>query len=543
MYAMQRFSKLLHYFSPSYIKSLSRTHQIRYGIVVFVVLLAIFRLSGGDTPQNNPTRTTAVELSTVAELQNGSATVSAVGEVESLQQVDLRSQVSERVERIHVSIGESVLPGQILVTLENATLLASRDQATANVAVATARLNEVERGARPQEIRIQETAVANALSSKNEAVRSLKDRLGSAFTTADDALQNKVDQIFVDGDVDFPELVFFSGNSQLDINIKNGRSNVGNILKTWSSEIVTDENLLDQSVIVRERLSTLKLFLNSVATAVNDLTPTSANSQTTIDGWQAAILAARTNVDAALTGILASEEKLQNAESALQLAQGQLDLLAEGSAEEQIASARAGLAAARAQLALANAQLSRTVIRSPISGEVSSISARDGALLTPGSRIASIVNPTGLQVRAFVNSRDRGLIAEGADVVIENTIPGSVSRIAPSIDTITKKVEVIVAISENNIGLLPGEFANIKIAIAEERRDTVFLLPLEAIKITNDGAAVFTLSGSNIVEILPITLGRVIGDAIEVTSGVSGITEIITNIRGIDIGEEVTVKN
>jgi len=540
---MPFFQKVLHYFKPSYVKSLSRPKQIRYGIIVFLILLAIFRLFAPNTPISNPARIQAVKLATIAELQNGSATVSAIGEVESLQQVELRAQVSERVAAINVSIGETVVPGQILIRLENDTLIASRDQATANVAVANARLAEVERGARPQEIRIQETTVANAKTSRNEAVRSLQSSLESAFTTADDAVQNRVDQLFVDGEVDFPELVFFSGNAQLEIDVKNQRFLLGNTLDAWSEEMITEGNLLDQSAIVRDRLSLLKAFLNDVAKAVNDLTPTSANPQTTIDGWQAAILLARTSVDTSLSGILASEEKLKNSESNLQLVEGQLDLLKEGSAEEQVASARASLAAARAQLALANAQLSRTVIRSPINGKVSSISARSGALLNPGERIVSIVNPAGLQVRTFINSRDRGLVVEGADVLIENQLPGIVSRIAPSIDTVTKKVEVIVAISENNIGLLPGEFANIKIAIQEEKRDTVFLVPLEAIKITNNGAGVYILTGNNLVDILPVELGRVIGNAIEVTGGLEITTEIITNIRGIDIGEEVTIEN
>lgn len=534
--------KIALFFTPTYVRSLSRFGKIRYAVSILLGILIIFRLLGSESPGINPTRTPEVTTKTVIELQNGSSYISAVGEVESLEQVELRAQVSERVRGIAVNIGQAVTPGQVLVTLENATLVASRDQAAANVAVAEARLAEVLRGARPQEIRIQETAVNNARIARDESLRTLHDRLNAAFTTADDALQNRVDQLFVDGDVAFPELVFFSGDTQLDIDIKNQRFLIGKTLETWGAETRDDTKLVEESRTIRDRLTEMKNFLNDVATAVNNLTPTSAHSQTTIDAWKATILVARNNIDAGLSSVLAAEEKLQTTEANLQLAEEQLSLLQEGSAEEQIASARASLSAAKAQLALAEAQLGRTIIRSPIRGNVSSIPARVGNLVNPGERVVSVVNPGGLQIRAFVNSRDRALIAEGSDALIESTILGAISRVAPSIDPVTKKVEVIVAITEPDAPLLAGEFANVEIAIQEEQRDQTFLIPLNAIKITNAGPGVYTINNESIIEFLPVTLGRVIGNAIEVLDGITFETVIVENVRGVDIGEVVTVK-
>ena len=67
-------------------------------------------------------------------------------------EADLGFQVPGRVEEVSPQEGDVVSGGQELARLDTAELQATRDAAAAQLAAAEARLEEMERGARPEEI-------------------------------------------------------------------------------------------------------------------------------------------------------------------------------------------------------------------------------------------------------------------------------------------------------------------------------------------------------------------------------------------------------
>jgi HlyD family secretion protein len=106
-------------------------------------------------------------------LRNGSAgatEISASGTVEATE-ADLGFQVPGRVEEIVPREGDTVTGGVELARLDTGELTAARDAAAAQLQGAEARLAELRRGSRPQEVLQAEAAVRSARQRADEAGR------------------------------------------------------------------------------------------------------------------------------------------------------------------------------------------------------------------------------------------------------------------------------------------------------------------------------------------------------------------------------------
>jgi HlyD family secretion protein len=119
------------------------------GLVVIVVLLALARRQGGPSP--------------VA----GSGTVEAT-------EADLGFQAGGRIHDISVREGDRVGMGQELARLEAAEQEARVAVAQAQLDAARAQLQELQRGARPEELRQARSAEAAAREQMQEAQRALE---------------------------------------------------------------------------------------------------------------------------------------------------------------------------------------------------------------------------------------------------------------------------------------------------------------------------------------------------------------------------------
>ena len=157
--------------------------------------------------------------------------------------------------------------------------------------------------------------------------------------------------------------------------------------------------------------------------------------------------------------------------------------------------------------------------------------------------VASIVNVSGLQIRSFVDSSDVSKVSVNAPVVIAGNIKGVVTNVAPSIDPKTRKVEVLVAVSEPELSkFVVGQYVDIDIEeITKEEDNNIIRLPLKSIDVTDNGAFVFGLNNENIVEKHEVVLSRVIGTDVEVISGLENIETIIKSVRGIKEGDKVDI--
>ncbi|MGQ0813888.1 MAG: HlyD family secretion protein [Gemmatimonadota bacterium] len=98
--------------------------------------------------------------------------IEASGTIEATE-ADLGFQVAGRVIEVLVDEGDVVQPGKLLARLDGAELTARRDAAAAQVQAARAQLAELERGARPQEIRQAQAGLEAARRRTQEAEAAL----------------------------------------------------------------------------------------------------------------------------------------------------------------------------------------------------------------------------------------------------------------------------------------------------------------------------------------------------------------------------------
>lgn len=135
------------------------------------------------------------------------------------------------------------------------------------------------------------------------------------------------------------------------------------------------------------------------------------------------------------------------AESRMAAAQAALNLLLEGTREEDIAEARANLAAAGARLDAAETALADTKLIAPSPGVVLSRVREPGAIVQPGETVYVLSLTQRLWVRAYISETNLGLIAPGMQVeVVSDTFPnrpysGHIGFISPAAEFTPKSVE------------------------------------------------------------------------------------------------------
>ena len=119
------------------------------------------------------------------------ATDLASGTVEATE-AHLGFQVAGRLAEIHFAEGDRVREGDLLARVDLAELEAVRAGAEASLAAATARLREMERGARRQETAQAEAAsfAARERAAEAERERARAERLHAGGAISDQALQS-----------------------------------------------------------------------------------------------------------------------------------------------------------------------------------------------------------------------------------------------------------------------------------------------------------------------------------------------------------------
>jgi len=121
---------------------------------------------------------------------------------------------------------------------------------------------------------------------------------------------------------------------------------------------------------------------------------------------------------------------------------------------EQARQLQAALSAQEAALRLAAEQEGWAVLRAPMSGSVAAIHRRAGDPLREGDEVLTVVDLGPAYLRVAVDERDVGRIAVGQQVRIafdaypEQVLVGTVWRIVPALDRLTKSVDVLVRLSE-----------------------------------------------------------------------------------------------
>jgi membrane fusion protein (multidrug efflux system) len=133
-------------------------------------------------------------------------------------------------------------------------------------------------------------------------------------------------------------------------------------------------------------------------------------------------------------------------------------------ARNNVASAEAQLADAKSRLSSAERELGDTVLRAPIDGVVSRRAVNAGDVVSVGTELFTIIDPSSMRLEASVPSDDLSRLKIGAVVEFtvrgyEQRFHGRIERIAPQADPATRQVPIYVAIPNVGGRLVAGLFA------------------------------------------------------------------------------------
>lgn len=497
-----------------------RNVRIVMGVIAVLVLIVLFT---GDEQTEEETAATSLPLVSVAtpSALSGTQSVQLIGTVRSVTEATLESETSGRVISVRTALGDTVSAGSVLVELENAAAYASLLQAEGAYEAAQAAAAQSD-----SSLQNAETAVRNA---QNAAVTAV----GQAYTTVTGAVYGDIDTFYRS-----PQTISISlkigtnGNSQF---LQDQRRNLQAVIENWQAQTATltsDDNL-------RSALSDAIVNTQQVVTLIDEfisLTTDSSIANTQIDGvtvstYTASLVSTRSALNQTLSALQSAQTNLDN--SSQTLAQAEI-----GSTQgNSFSAANAQLKQALGSLRAAQANYEKTIVRTPISGEVQSLSVQTGDFVSAFQPVAKVVGAGGLEVTTFVGDSDRSSISIGQTVQLENGEEGVVTNIAPAVDAITKKTEVRIATEAETIS--NGD--TVRIILQQNNTSEEVVVPLAAIKLTSDLASVLLVEDGVLVS-RSVELGDIRGAYAVITTGLTNDELIVSDVRGFTSGQQVDVK-
>lgn len=206
------------------------------------------------------------------------------------------------------------------------------------------------------------------------------------------------------------------------------------------------------------------------------------------------------------------------------------------------ATARARLDVARAVEKKQRLRLFQTRVLAPSDGVITARTATVGAVAGAGQELFRMIKEGRLEWRAEVAAADVGRLAPGQRATISAQghapIDGTLRIVAPAIDTQTRSAVVYVDLPGVN-ALLAGTFARGYFEVGQSPALTV---PEGAVLLRDGFHYVMCVGPESKVVVRKVTVGRRIGDRIEITEGLAVAENVIASGVGfLSEGDTVDV--
>lgn len=520
--------------------------------IIIIIVLGLALFSGEKKPTYE---------STIVSRGDVIQEVSTTGRVKPVESVDLAFERSGKVISVGVNVGDKVVTGETLAFLENQELSAQVLQAQASLEAEQAKLNEMKKGTRLEEIQSAETRLNNAqvgvINAQNKAIADLESANTSAVNAGQAGVTAGKNALLTLTDL---QLKYFTDNSFESQNLANlkalaiksllGAENGGTMVASSIGALNGGAFGDIQLVMLSKDYSNLDLVLTNVIDAIQKVrnalnaVPIS-NAMTSTE--KTTLAAEKTSIENYLNSVSIKKEalavqKITNdlsvaaAQSELALAQDNLNLKKAGYTAEQIQAQEARVKSSEANVLTYQAQLSKTIIRAPFDGIVTKQDAKVGEIITANVAIISMISDKNFEIEVNVpesdmtkikigNSARVTLDAYGKDVEFNAQVvsidPAEI--IFEGIATYKTKLNFI---SEDE-RIKSGMTANIDILTAEKK--DVIIVPQRAIS---------QIDGDKIIKVIGLD-EEIIERKVEI--GLKGSDGNIEIISEINVGDEVIV--
>ncbi len=487
-------------------------------VVILIIVSGFIFNARKEVAINETPALSTVRVASITDLSSTIA-LSLIGTVRAVSEAEIETEAVGRITAVSVSLGDTVRAGQIIATQENASQRASVLQAEGAYEAALASAGQSN---------ISISSAENAVSvAKNNLIASYN----SLFTSANTVLLADIDDFFSNPNNSVPGL-YISGKSYTQT-LNSERVAFTDIMKKWqqnSATINPSSDLTALSLEAQKNTERLIRMIDIFIQLINDQSATEVVGGVPVESYNSILITDRATLNATMSALKNNLSNLATANESLQQAKI-------GGSNTELSSANAQVKQALGSLRAAQANLEKTILRSPISGTVNSLSVNLGDFVGSFTEIAKIANNNALEISSFVGESDLRSITVGSEVVIENEYPGIVTHVAAGIDSNTQKTEVKIA--TETAQLTNGDTVRIVIYVAtDESENKTILLPITAIKFSAENGAVFTVNNGELVA-HQITIGAVRGSNVEVLTGVTSDMEIVVDARGLSSGSKV----
>lgn len=520
-------------------------------VLIGFVLLAIVRsIFGAGIAEVATVNARSVVVAPAATSLAAVNAYEVTGEVVSQTQGDLRTQATGIVTLVKKSVSEHVPAGAIIVIIENAAERAGVAQARAGVAQAQAAYNKVSGGTRSEQLAVLAATTQRALEAQNEAQVSARNTLLSAYASANSVFAGGIDAFFNDATGANPTLTFSttSGTDKTRAEHKRfllqGNLNREDTMVDTAYEL-TGDTLLSEISTLETEVRAMKEMLDTLISALDGAVPSASIDSTTIATYRATATAGRTTLLNTLSALSSTRTALNSAHNAVVVAQENEALGVAGAQNEDVAAAQAQLDAATAGLAQAYARLEDTYVRAPVSGIITRLSVKPGDFVQAYQDVGLVANTNALEVQTFVSVETAQRVNVGDTALIDNAYDGVVTSIADSIDPTKRQIEIHIAFVDDTDDTIP---TGVRVPVAfsasvANNATSTIIVPITALKLTGSKAYVFTVDEMSIVHAVPVTLGDVVQNAVEIISGVQRDTNIVIDARSLNEGDSVIITN
>lgn len=500
-----------------------RKHKIKViaGVVILVLIFLFLNPKESTDVVSTETPLPLVTVTTAAEL-SGEELLSVIGTARAFTEAVITSEGSGRVTSVNATLGQTVSPGFVIATLENASERAAVLQAEGAYEGAVAAAAQTNIG--------QDEAQTNLLNAENNAIATLR----TTYSTVDSIIRNSVDQFFADPNSAYTPGLRINGQG-FTAELNERRVVLTSALPTWKNRIdalTLDSNFSHELAYARNEVERAIQIVSTFITVFNEQESYSRYTEEQVITFATNFGTIRNNLISLLSQLDTAETRLASAEDSVRRA----SLAGTGGTTS---AADAQVKQALGALRSAQAALSKTILQTPISGTVNALNVRVGDFVGNQEVIARVANNQALEVITFVSDKDLATLEIGATVTIEDNYVGTVAAIAPAVDPVTKKTEVRITLETNDIK--NGDTVTITKNISPETiTDSPVFIPLSAVKFEIDKSFVFQVEEGKLVTI-PVATGVVRGGSVEILEGLSITDSFVLDARGLVAGTNVEV--
>ena len=492
-----------------------------------------------------------VTIQTIQRQAEVSAQLAASGTLVPKQHSVVRSLTPGTVEFL-AEVGSPVAAGQPLFSIhdtniENAYLTSSQNfQQTAAITDQRVQQAELALGSVQARLKLAEKNLDSTKKSVALSIETAKSTATVSYNSAY-AIMSQVLNFLSVGDVTNLMYRYQStpvSNIYVRADADKNYSLAAEQFLTLPIELDSD-NLVDQ--LNRAHAALLKTKLTTDLTLIimqgneNFANGLYTNDQLILSGYQAQI---NQNISSVITSISALQNAQTTGNLTIEQVQNQFELaqIEAHNAEVSFKSAQDGATLeqtiSQSQLNNAAYNYSNLTLASPFTGTILSHFVKVGEQVSPGQQLVELGNLDIIEIEVFVDADFADALSIGDPVTINGTISGFISQLQPGADISSGKLGVTVQADNANASLTAGDTGDVVFTLTYQQPDLI-VIPIKAATI--EGTDTYVLVAENgVATKRSITLGRVFGNQVSVTNGLTdGDQLIIPNGVFVSVGDEI----